>query len=177
MGKNATAKLIILVGPPGSGKTHFASQFCSNNHFKHINNDQARYKFFPRPVFTDQERTELYVKLYQLILEELQKNNSIVFDGNILTNYERRKVVAFFQSHIGITPFFVVIEAPSDLALSRAMSREQTPDLLYHPVPAERAMRLHEQFEPIANDLPSVIIQSSDSFEHQEKIVLSSLGL
>ncbi len=167
--------LLILVGPPGSGKTHFAERFSQQHGFLHINSDQVRMKYFVDPTFTPEERIKVYAKMNDLISEALRKGKNVIFDGNLITNDDREEALNLFDP-LGQV-LFVYLDTPKEIALERAVTRKLTDDKLYKPMPMERVKKMHERFESLdTSRLPGLVV-SSEIFETLEKSILNRIDL
>ena len=166
--------LIILIGAPGSGKTHVAEQFSAQNDFVHINSDSVRAKYFPNPQFTAEERARVYVKIYEVIDKTLAESNNVVFDGNLLTNNDRFEALEHYQK-MGAKVLFVFLDIPREIAIERALSRKTSDDGLYNEMPEERALRMHDTFEAPDPKLPQVIITNADNYAEVNQTILRVL--
>jgi len=171
---NTKPKLVIMVGPPGSGKTYIAAQFASKNRFVHVNSDLVRAKYFLNPQFTSEERARVYVKIQEVISEQLAQGHNVVFDGNLLTSDARFEALEHYQK-LGADVLFVHLDIPREVAIQRALSRTTSRDGLYNAMPEERATRMHDTFERLDPSLPQVVITSTDEYDVVDAQVLNAL--
>ncbi len=171
MKKSKKPILLILLGPPGSGKTYLAERLFKQSDFVHINSDSVRAQYFTNPKFTADERARVYLKIKELITNTLQTGRSVVFDGNLLTNADRKEACDYYTQEVEAKVLFVFLDIPKDIALEQAISRKSSGDNLYNAMPAERAIRMHETFQPIDTTLPHITITDlNNTYEIELKI-------
>ncbi len=166
--------LIILMGAPGSGKTHLAEKFSEANNYVHINSDSVRADFIVNPNFTAEEREQVYIKIHQVISGQLTKGNNVIFDGNLLTNVARFEALTHYST-MGIKVLFVFLNVPREIAIKRALSRKSSDDNLYNAMPEERAVRMHETFESPDSKLPQIVITNVDDYAYVENQIIDGL--
>ncbi len=166
--------LIILIGLPGSGKTHFAMQFASKNDFVHVNSDRVRSRHFQNPKFTTEERARVYKKIREVVTHHLLASERVILDSNLLTNKIRKDAYKYYARYSNKI-LFVQIDVDPKLAYKRATSRQETNDKFYHPMPPERAERMHHEFEKISEPLPHIIVSGYLDYGDKEKVVLAAL--
>ena len=136
----AKPRLVILSGPPGSG----TEVLLKHRDFVHINSDQVRMKYFTDHTFSKEEREKVYAKVHELTIASLQKSQDVLFDGNILSNKQRSKLMSHYAKSAKI--LFIGFSIPKDVAMQRAINRKRTPDKLYKPLDPARAQNLHTKF-------------------------------
>ncbi len=149
-------RLLILLGPPGSGKSYFAERFVKSEDYVHVNSDQVRMKYFKNHTFSPSERTRVYDKIFDVVKEELNLGKNVVLDCNLLTNSERYAVWNEFEPAHDV--LFIFFEVPPEIALERAIHRKDSKDKLYKPLDEQRAKSLHQRFEKIDMQLPHVML-------------------
>jgi len=157
--------LLILVGPPGSGKTYFSKEFAANNNFVRINSDDVRESMYAQPIFSPEERLAVYKEMNKRVVNYLQEEKNVIFDGNLLTNAERFRALKQFQEYGDV--LFVTLQTGPGEALKRAMERSNMGDPNY----AANIQNMHQTFEPIDPRLPSVSV-TSGSYPEMERLVL-----
>ena len=81
------AKMIVLVGLPGSGKTTWAKQYVEKNlNTVHLSSDELRIELFG---FEDQTKNHLlFRELNKRTVEALNDNKDVIYDA---TNLNRKK--------------------------------------------------------------------------------------
>lgn len=166
--------LLILTGPPGSGKTHIAEQFSKANGYTHINSDSVRANYFPNPDFSLEERERVYAKIHEVITLALTNGENVLFDGNLLTNADRLAALKRYTS-LGARVLFVFLDVPRQKAIRQALLRQTSDDGLYNAMPKERAYRMHEIFEKPSSSLPQVVVKNTDNFSGVNRTILNSL--
>lgn len=94
MAKISPAKpmLLMLYGYPGSGKSHFATQFCQDVNIAHIYGDNIRHQLFERPTRRSREN-EIIDNLMLYMTEEFLKTGiSVIYDTDALRLAKRRNL-------------------------------------------------------------------------------------
>lgn len=164
--------VLVLVGLPGSGKTTFAQKFAQKHSFIHINSDHTRRSYFPNPSLKPEERKKVYQKMFDLTIECLKRGENVIFDGNLITNTERKKALSIFDGKAKV--FFIIFEVPVNVALNKALGRQKDDTGFYKPMRKNLAQKMHSQFEKIDESLPHVTIDGYASFDEQDKMVLKT---
>ncbi len=113
-----------MFGYPGSGKTHFASQFAQKHSFNHISGDRLRYELFNPPEFTESE-SKLVERIMDYILEQAMKTKtSIIYDANNGVRTKRRELTAAANKR-GFETLIVWTQTDLNTAFMRASSRDK----------------------------------------------------
>ena len=165
--------LLILIGPPGSGKTHFAHRFMAEHpNYLHINNDKVRKDYIPNATYSPAERPIVYGKMHELTREALANGQSVIFDGNLVTSDARQQLFAECQP-LAKTIVFVYFKAPTKLAIERATTRTATDDGFYNVMPVDKAHAMHGKYEPLDPGLPHVTVDGQATYKEQMASLLS----
>jgi predicted kinase len=91
MMKRATNRplLLMLYGFPGSGKSHFARQFCDRIQAAHVQADRIRFELFDKPRY-DKQENDVVMHLMNYMTEEfLNSGLSVVYDVNVMRGAQR----------------------------------------------------------------------------------------
>jgi predicted kinase len=161
--------LLILIGPPGSGKTYFSRQFAERNDFTRINSDDVRESMYPQPAYTAKERLHVYQEMDSRVIATLKQGKNVIYDGNLLTNTARAQALESFERYC--TVLFLELVITEDQALQRALQRGNNLDPLYK----EHIHAIYQAFEPLDPGLPSLALNSTADYlqlENQVKAVI-----
>lgn len=138
--------LFLMVGLPGAGKTTTALALCSVTGAVHIWADAHRKSKFATPKFDAAENLSLYEHLNGEVSVLLGQGKSVVFDTAFNHYSDRKKLREVAAAH-GAETILVWVQAPGDLARTRATSNSQT-----------QTTRLlgdmsHDRFDRLSNNL------------------------
>jgi len=162
--------LIIFRGLPGTGKTHLAKRLLDRRpDLLMLSRDTLRTAIFPRPTFSDKEKTfvdELIVAMAGFLLG---RGSSVVIDGMALSS--ARRLDEFAQAAAAHRKAVRIIECicPQSTALARIAADQGN-----HPAGdrgPELYNRVRERFEP--TDLPLLRIDTDVDEEENLNAVLS----
>lgn len=81
--------LIMVVGIPGSGKSHFARQFAEVFNAPLVSFDEIRHLLFSDPQFSRDEETIIVRVMRLQILQLLKTNSTFLVDGGVNTRMAR----------------------------------------------------------------------------------------
>lgn len=116
--------LILTFGYPGSGKTHFASQFAAKHGLIHISGDRFRYELFDDPQFSEGEN-QVVERLMDYMLEQAMKTKtSIIYDANNGVRKKRQALTGAATKH-GVKTFMVWTQTDLGTAFTRASTRDK----------------------------------------------------
>lgn len=116
--------LILLVGPPGSGKTAYAKKYIAeHNNTIHLSSDKIRAELWGNEA-TQGDNNEVFSLMQSRAIEALNNGQSVVYDSTNVTRKDRSYIIA-------ICPKFVKIEAhvvwaPIETCIERDAARERT---------------------------------------------------
>lgn len=115
------AKLYLMSGLSGSGKTTFAKKFAAENKLLYFNVDDF-YAMWNGSATIHKHEFEVWIAFYQAIHSaEMDKRDCIV-DTNALTAVDRIQFLNWFPS---FEHHLIWIEAPIELCLKNNESRER----------------------------------------------------
>lgn len=165
--------LLAFASPPSSGKTYFSTHFVKNNDFTRINSDTIREEMFTSPNYSQDERRQVYEEMNHRIEESLKQKQSVILDGNLLTNNDRRRVFDRFKKHGEV--IFLVLAIDLAYTLQRAIEVGNPLDAYYE----ENIRAMYQTFEPLDPGLPSITIKPGayEDMERQLEQVLKNQGI
>lgn len=116
--------LILLYGFPGSGKTYFSRQFCSEVHAAHLEEDRVRHELFENPRFTKQENYAVARILHYMAGEFLGAGVSVVLDMNAARSAQRRALRELAKTHKAST-MTIWLQVDPDTSFGRSTRRDR----------------------------------------------------
>lgn len=135
--------LILLVGPPGSGKTTYAEKYIAkHDNAIHLSSDKIRAELWGNEA-TQGDNNEVFSLMQSRAIEALNNGQSVVYDSTNMTRKDRSYIIS-------ICPKFVKIEAhvvwaPIETCIERDAARERT-------VGKEVIDRMLKRFQPVFYD-------------------------
>lgn len=116
--------LILMFGYPGSGKTHFASQFAEKHNMIHISGDRFRYELFDEPQFSAGE-DQVIERLMDYMLEQtLKTNTSVIYDANNGSR-KKRQDLARLAKKKDMNILIIWTQTDLNTAFTRSSSRDR----------------------------------------------------
>lgn len=73
--------IVVVFGLPGSGKSFFASRLALEIKGTYVNSDQLRMQLFKKRNYTEDEKKHVYDRMFELVLDALEKNTNLVVDA------------------------------------------------------------------------------------------------
>lgn len=89
--RDAQPVLILLVGPPGSGKTTFAQALAARLPVEHIESDAVRLSLTPNPGYSMFESAAVFAQVDAAARQALTCGRHALIDATNLTNRDRRR--------------------------------------------------------------------------------------
>ncbi|MCX5999929.1 MAG: ATP-binding protein [Chloroflexi bacterium] len=114
--------LIMPVGLPGTGKSHFCRQLAHRLPLVTVESDRSRRTLFRRPRYSAEENCRLFWACSAVVEDLLREGISVAFDA---TNLEERHREPFYRmaDRIGVELIIVKIDAPADVVRERLEKR------------------------------------------------------
>lgn len=120
--KGRRAGVVVLVGLPGSGKSHFARQVAGRIPAAVLDSDALRTALFAEPEHTKQEHARLFPAMHGLMARLLARGITVIVDATNLKAANRRQYHGLAQEHR--VPIVVVrVWAPKSTVLARLRAR------------------------------------------------------
>jgi predicted kinase len=161
--------LVVLVGPPGSGKSTLTHALAERLPVVKIDGDRIRDELFAAPDYSFGESQRVGRAVRALIGELLDQRITVVYDDSNLTEWERQPLYTLANMR-NVRLVIVHVTAPVGVILDRirglaeASQRETTPLL-------ELYERMVGRYEPIPR--PHLTVDtSSDTRQFIEGVIL-----
>ena len=131
-----SAKIYLLCGMPGAGKTYFAKEFAEKNGYKYVSIDE-RYKAHNGSESNRENKFKIWLEFYELIHYYEVVNCDIVVDTNAPTLFDRSEFLNWFPT---FEHHLIWIDAPIDLCLKNNRNRKRV-------IPEDTMKKLFLNFE------------------------------
>jgi predicted kinase len=114
--------LVILVGLPGSGKSHLARAIARRYPAAILDSDAMRQALFPEPEHSEREHHRLFPALHVLVDRLLGRGIPVVLDATNLKEANRRPLYQIAKRH-GAKAVLVRVWAPKAVIRTRLAGR------------------------------------------------------
>ena len=116
--------LVVLVGPPGSGKSTLRQAIADRTPIVSLDGDRVRQALFGDPDYSFRESQRLGRALRALIGELLDQRLSVVLDDSNLTQWERQPLYTLAEMH-NVRLVLVQVTAPMNVIRERIRGRAE----------------------------------------------------
>lgn len=155
--------VVMLVGPPGSGKSRFARRLGAALGAQVVETDRVRKQLFGEPRYTSGEHAAVYGWCHALIRSAVIVGRPIIFDATNLEERQRRKVYDIADA-AGAQLLILWIASPAATIQERLIRRrEKLDDLDASDADWKVYLDLRRRAEPIRR--PHMVINTSTCFE------------
>lgn len=143
--------LVLVIGLPGSGKSHFTGALSRAVPAVVIRTDEVRKILFRRPTYSPQESGVVYRTSQYLVEEYLRLGKNVIFDGTNLSE-NGRKTIYDIVERAGARLLLVHVVAPERVIRERLERREDQADIALSDAGWAVYLKMKERFEPIRRE-------------------------
>ena len=123
------AKIIMLIGIPGSGKTTYSKDLSLEYNAKVISSDKVRQTY----VGIDEK--DVFPTVYKLTIEEIKNGQNVILDATHITpKVRKRSFDTLDQYNVPYEKIAIYVDTPVDECVRRVEKRNQDPNELFLPL-------------------------------------------
>lgn len=159
----ASPSLIVMVGLPGTGKSHLVRELARLVPLDVIETDDIRRGISSRPEYTQQENRRVFAVAHGRAEGLLRRGHNVVFDATNIYEWGR-KVLYHIAERTGARLLIVRTVAPDGVVEGRLRARTAGAD------PSDRSeagwevyLRMKREFEEIGR--PHMVVDTSSELE------------
>jgi predicted kinase len=151
--------LILLVGPPGTGKSTVAQRLREVSGADIVQTDAIRKALVSRPTYLPAESAWVHRVAQQRLRQKLSHGQSVIFDATNLRKAHRRSLQKLAES-LGARSLVLVAWASESVIRTRLQHRHDVPDAS-DKSDADWAVYQHliGSFEPV--DSPHIVVNTT----------------
>ena len=168
--------VLLMVGIPGAGKSHFARQFADVFHTPLVSYDKIHYMLFSEPQFSKEEELLVASIMNSQIRELLKTQKTFIIDGAVNSRAARMEVERIARKHdYGTLTIWVQLD--DDSAHYRATTRnKKRPGDKYNSKMSDEQFRgQSKRINPPAGKEENVVVSGKHTFASQAKAVLKKI--
>jgi predicted kinase len=161
--------VIIVYGLPGSGKSYFASRLSERLDADYVNSDKVRKELFDKPSYADDEKEEVYKKLFDAMYDNTKSKKPLIIDG---TFYQRdiRDNFKLLADDLNINLQWIEIQADEEV-IKRRVSKERA----YSDANFEVYKLIKQQFVPF-KDKHLTLNSTDDNIDQMLKLAMDYIA-
>ncbi len=114
--------LVIVCGPPCSGKSTIAAALATRLGFPHLEIDRIRERLLPVSDLREEDRDAGYRCMHLIAEEILSARVSVILDATYGREIHRKEIGQIINS-IGVMTFLIQCKVPAEVALDRFRHR------------------------------------------------------
>lgn len=123
------AKLIMLIGIQGSGKTTYSKELSKEYNAEVVSTDKVR-QTYPGIV-----ESEVFPAVYKLCAEKLKEGNNVILDATHITPKVRKRTFdALDQYEVEYKKIAFYLDTPVEECIKRVDIRNKNPEELFIPL-------------------------------------------
>jgi len=146
MSAESTARLIIVMGLPGSGKTYFAKALSEQIGAIHYNSDRIRKELNARPGYSSGEKDLIYKTLFNRVTDRLILGEEIIVDATFSISAYRSPYLVWAEKR-GIPVYLIRLEASEQITKERVSRKRPDSDADFAVYKA-----IKENYEPLKEE-------------------------
>lgn len=158
------ARLVVVCGPPGTGKTTVARMVADRLGAARLRTDVVRKDLVDDPSYDDEETDRTYATLLDRARERLESGDDVVLDG---TFRERRFRERARETARDAAAAFTLVRVTCDEPVVRERIRTREGDASDADVAVREQLR--EAFEPVEGD--HAVVDNSGSLDRTRRRV------
>ncbi|HSX08234.1 MAG TPA: ATP-binding protein [Candidatus Saccharimonadales bacterium] len=167
-----SAKLFLMIGYPGAGKTTTAEMISKITGAVRLSSDEVRFSMFPEPTFSQEEHGLLYRELDSRTEALLRKGVSVIYDANLNRKSHRQEKYDICE-RTGAVAVALWLRTPRSLAKERAIHESRS-----HFAPKDETLgsmfeRITEVFEPPTPEEHALVLDGTALNEAQVSAFLA----
>jgi len=155
--------LIVMVGPPGTGKSHLVRLLSQRVPLKVVETDEIRHQLTPHPSYSAEENRKVFHMAHKRIDRLLRGGHNVVFDAPNIRESGRRTLYRIAETD-GARLLIIRTVAPDEVVQERLRRRVE------RLTPEDRSeagwevyLRMKAEFEEIGR--PHMVVDTSEPLE------------
>ena len=164
--------LLVMVGPPGTGKSHLVRLLAERIPLQVVETDEIRRQIAPSPTYSHQENRRVFHLAHRKIDRLLRQGKNVVFDATNIHESGRRTVFRIAEND-GARLLIVRTVAPDEVVAERLLRRQAKIDKRDRSeADWEVYARMKAEYEEIGR--PHMVVDTSQDLEPALEEILSS---
>lgn len=155
--------LIVMVGPPGTGKSHLVNLLAQRIPLKIVASDEIRHQISLHPSYSPEENRRVFQTAHRRIQRLLRHGENVAFDATNIREFGRRSLYRISE-RTEARLLIVRTVAPEDVVEARLRRRMEG----LNPEDRSEAgwevyLRMKAEFEEISR--PHMLVDTSEPLE------------
>lgn len=159
--------LILLVGPPGLGKTTYAKKYLSeHSNTVYLSSDKIRKELWGDEG-TQGDNNEVFYRMQDRAINSLNLGSDVIYDATNITRKDRSYIISLCPKFVNIEAH--IIWAPIETCIERDAARQRT-------VGKEVIDRMLKRFQPVfydegINEIKVILPDKFNKDEYCDKLI------